>query len=99
MSIGRSDKDRGSDRCAAPRNGAPAPLGRSKGPEDPLSTRNAKKLERETFSPQKRTDNTRDSLVTDPTTELALLQSYVSGKRAQKTGRFGIQKRAPLRLC
>jgi len=45
MSAGRSDEDLGSDRCAAPHNGAPAPLGRCKGRKDPLSVRSAKKSE------------------------------------------------------
>jgi hypothetical protein len=45
-----------------------------------------------------RTDNTKDSLVTDPATILAL-KSLSFGVRGVKKGGFRIQKRAPLLLC
>ena len=89
MSAGRSDEDLGS--IDAPRHsGALAPLGRCKGLGRP-----AKQAERQeagikrVLSLQNRTDKTRDSLVTDLTTDLALSNLCFGRRGVKKQGVLG----------
>ncbi|KAL2134964.1 hypothetical protein VTI74DRAFT_10191 [Chaetomium olivicolor] len=91
MSAGRADQNLGSDRCAAPHIGAPAPLGRCQGRKDPLGSW----VGMRDFRLQNRTVSTWDSLATDPTTDLALT-SLSKGERTGShiSSRYGRMSRA-----